>query len=403
MSSLRKWNPFSRQSWASREREFHEIAIRAVDGYDDFGDPSYLEGLKRLLYSYDHEAHLHRMGKMVAAYQIVGLLASRLRTQRWFEMRPDSATVTIERPIIITGMVRTGSTALHYLMGANPDMQCLQYWLGLHPQPRPPRASWEAATDFQHARIELDMMYRAGKNMLEAIHYMTPEGPDESGRILGLGFSDDRFEVVSTVPTYSEWYANTVHRETYALHKRTIQLIGSYEPTTRWLLKYPVHLRNLEALLETYPDACIIWTHRDPADVLPSYVSLCAHFRSLFENSPDRPRIAREQEEAWAQAVERGMNLRKGREHQFHDIYFDDFLTDPIGEVAKAYRHFGQPFSQRAKLALTAWRETHKPGQFGTHAYERNDFGQPAAQVHERYASYLERFPRVLQKSRRAA
>ncbi len=403
MSSLRHWNPFSRQAWVSREQEFHEIAIRAVDGYDGFGDTSYLEGLRRLLYSYDHESRFHRMGKLVAAYQIVGLLANRLRTQRWFEMRPDSAKIVIERPLIITGMVRTGSTALHYLMGANPDMQCLQYWLGLHPQPRPPRASWEAATDFQHARIELDMMYRAGKNMLEAIHYMTPEGPDESGRILGLGFSDDRFEVVSTVPTYSEWYANTVHRETYALHKRTIQLIGSYEPTTRWLLKYPVHLRNLEALLETYPDACIIWTHRDPADVLPSYVSLCAHFRSLFEKAPDRSRIAREQKEAWAQAVELGMKLRKGREQQFHDVYFNDFLTDPVGEVAKAYRHFGQPFSERAKLALTAWRETHKPGQFGTHSYVRDDFGQSAAQVHERYASYLERFPRALQKSRRAA
>ena len=188
----------SRASFSSREQEFHEIAMRGVDGYDNFGDPSYLEGLRRLLYSYDHEARLHTTGKMTAVYQTVGLLASRLHTERWFEMRPDSANVAIERPIIITGMVRTGSTALHYLMGSNPDMQCLQYWLALHPQPRPPRAYWEAATDFQHAHIELDMMYQAGKSMLEAIHFMMPYGPDESGRVLGQNFSDDRFEVVST-------------------------------------------------------------------------------------------------------------------------------------------------------------------------------------------------------------
>jgi hypothetical protein len=182
MSGLGNFNPLSRASFSSREQEFHEIAIRGVDGYDNFGDPSYLEGLRRLLYSYDHEARLHTTGKMTAVYQTVGLLASRLHTERWFEMRPDSANVAIERPIIITGMVRTGSTALHYLMGSNPDMQCLQYWLALHPQPRPPRAYWEAATDFQHARIELDMMYQAGKSMLEAIHFMMPYGPDESGR-----------------------------------------------------------------------------------------------------------------------------------------------------------------------------------------------------------------------------
>jgi len=402
-NALKHFNPLSKASFASREDEFHEIAIRGVDGYDKFGDPSYLEGLRRILYSYDNEARLHKIGKMTAVYQTVGLLAARLHTERWFEMKPDSAKIEIKRPIIITGMVRTGSTALHYLMGANPDMQCLQYWLALHPQPRPPRATWEAATDYQHAVIELDMMYQAGKSMLESIHYMMPDGPDESGRLLGQNFSDDRFEVVSTVPTYSEWYMNTIHRETYQRHKRAMQLIGSYEPDTRWLFKYPVHLRNLDALLEAYPDACIVWTHRDPADVLPSYVSLCAHFRSLFEHSVDREQIAIDQKEAWARAVENGMRLRKGREHQFHDIYFNDFMADPIGEVAKAYEHFDQPFSDRAKAALTAWRETHKPGQFGTHNYTRDDFGQSRAEVHERYAEYLEQFPRVLEKRERSA
>jgi len=401
MSSAKRWNPLGGASFTSREQEFHEIAIRGVDGYDNFGDPSYLEGLRRLLYSYDHEARLHRVGKLTAVYQTVGLLASRLHTERWFEMQPDSANIAIERPIIITGMVRTGSTALHYLMGANPDMQCLQYWLALHPQPRPPRAMWEAATDFQHGRIELDMMYRAGKSMLESIHHMTVEGPDESGRVLAQNFSDDRFEVVSTVPTYSDWYMNTVHRETYARHKRIMQLIGSYDSGKRWLFKYPVHMRNLDAVLDAYPDACIIWTHRDPAEVLPSYVSLCAHFRSLFEKEPDRPRIALEQKEAWARAVENGMRLRKGREHQFHDIYFNDFMADPIGEVAKAYEHFDQPFSKRAQVALGAWRETHKPGEFGTHNYTRDDFGQSRSQVHDRYAAYLEQFPRVLEKRKK--
>ena len=97
------------------------------------------------------------------------------------------------------------------------------------------------------------------------------------------------------------------------------------------------------------------------------------------------------------------MELRKGREHQFHDIYFNDFMADPIGEVAKAYKHFKQPFSVAARTALGLWGDTHKPGQFGTHNYERDDFGHSVAHVHERYADYLEQFPRVLEKKRRAA
>ena len=120
LNAIKHFNPLSKASFASREQDFHEIAIRAADGYDNFGDPSYLEGLRRLLYSYDNEARLHSMGKMTAVYQTVGLLAARLHTERWFQMRPDSAHIEIKRPLVITGMVRTGSTALHYLMGANP-------------------------------------------------------------------------------------------------------------------------------------------------------------------------------------------------------------------------------------------------------------------------------------------
>ena len=95
------------------------------------------------------------------------------------------------------------------------------------------------------------------------------------------------------------------------------------------------------------------------------------------------------------------MRLRKGREHQFHDIYFNDFMADPLGEVAKAYEHFGQPFSEPAREALTAWREANKPGQFGTHNYTRDDFGQSRAQIHDRYSEYLKQFPRALEKAKR--
>ena len=147
------WRPLGKKGWQQREQQFHELAIRGA-GCDDFGDPSYLEGLRRLLYSYDEEARFHTGGELTMAYQLVGFLTERLRTERWLKVRPDAANVAIERPLIITGMVRTGSTALHYLMGANPDMQCLQYWLALHPQPRPPRAMWSRALDYQHAEFE---------------------------------------------------------------------------------------------------------------------------------------------------------------------------------------------------------------------------------------------------------
>ena len=117
--------------WADREQELHERARACEGGADDFGDPSYLEPLRILLDSYDHEARFTRTGKVMAEYFLVNILRGRLRAERWWDLRPSALDVPIERPIIITGLVRTGSTALHYLMGSNPDTQCLAYWLSL--------------------------------------------------------------------------------------------------------------------------------------------------------------------------------------------------------------------------------------------------------------------------------
>jgi hypothetical protein len=377
-----------RTKWSERIDELHERAVKLAGGYDKFGDPSYLEGMRVLLEAYDHEARFHLMGRLLAEYQITTFLVNRLRSEQWWEERPEALNVSIERPVFIMGMVRTGSTALHYLMGANPEMQCLQYWLASHPQPRPPRATWEDARDFQHAVAELKMMYAAGEN-LEAIHYMFAEGPEECRHFLAQSFTDDCFEVGNSVPSYARWYKRGKHVKTYERHKRLVQLVGSYQPDTRWLLKYPVHLRHVDALLDVYPDACIVWTHRDPATVLPSYVSLCTSFRTLQEEAADPVQVAREQMDAWADGVQKGLEARKGRERQFYDVHFRDFMCDPVRTVLGIYRHFDVPITARAEAALHAWQRENPPERHGKHVYEKESFGIARGEIHERFGEYM--------------
>ncbi len=377
--------------WADREQELHERAIACEGGADDFGEDDYLVPLRILLDSYDHEARFTRTGKVMAEYFLVNILRGRLRAERWWTLRPSALDVPIERPIIITGLVRTGSTALHYLMGSNPDTQCLAYWLATHPQPRPPRHSWEAAYDFAATESELRMIYLGGEK-LESIHHMTAPGPEECRHFLAQSFTDDYFEVASTVPTYAEWYRSHHHVEPYRRHKKLVQLVGSYDVGTRWLLKYPVHIRHIDALLEVYPDACIVWTHRDPAAVLASYVGLCEGFRTLQEVPPDREQFAQHQLDVWSEAMTRGLAARAGREDQFHDVWFDDLLADPMGTVAAIYDHFDEPFSAAAERTMAAWQADNPPGKFGEHTYGKDDFGLTAGAIHERFADYVERF-----------
>jgi len=136
--------------FAESEQALHDEAARMA-GCNDFGEPGYLEGLRVLLDGYDQEARFNDHGRGMARQMILGILASRLRSEQQFRAMPEVLETSIERPLVICGLIRTGSTALHYLMGQDPDLQPLEYWLGANPQPRPPREEWEAHPDYQLA------------------------------------------------------------------------------------------------------------------------------------------------------------------------------------------------------------------------------------------------------------
>ncbi len=390
-ATLPLWERLGRRvkPWRQRVDELHEKAIRAAGGFDDFGDTDYREPFEILMGSYDDESRLHPLGRWLAEYQVVGLLTNRLLSNKWWKEHPELHDVPIERPLVITGIVRTGSTALHYLMGANPDTQCLEFFLATHVQPRPPRHTWRRRRDFWAARAELAMMYGLGEG-LEAIHHITADGPEECRHLLAQSFTDDCFEVGNHVPTYAAWYGSRNHVGSYRRHRRLIQIIGGHELGKRWLLKYPVHIRHIDALLEVYPDACIIQTHRDPAAILDSYVSLCTHFRKLQEREAPRREVALHQMEVWAVAAERALAARRRHPDRFHDVHFRDFMADPVGTAEKALAHWGQPLSAAGRAALEAHQRAHPPGKFGKHAYHGVDYGITREQIHERFATYMD-------------
>jgi len=378
----------AKDSFVDSEQLLHDAAIERA-GSDDFGDASYLEGLQVLLKAYDTEARLNEFGTGAVREGLIKALVQRLRVQQQLKETPAVLGTEIKRPIIILGLVRTGSTALHYLMGQDPDMQCLEYWLAEHPQPRPPRNHWDEYKDFQYSLAELDMMYKADP-ALKAIHFMMADGPEECRHLLFQHFTDDAFEVNASIPSYSEWYQQKNLKKTYEQHKAAIQLIGSNEADKRWLLKYPVHLRHLDALLEVYPDACIVQTHRDPARVLPSYCSLMAGFRAIYEDNCDPKDMAERQMELWAAGAEKAMAVREAHDPaQFYDLHFHDFMDDPIGSVKKIYGHFDQELSEAGEARLQDWQENHPQHKHGKHGYS-DEIGYTRESIWKRFGDYMD-------------
>jgi hypothetical protein len=374
------------------EQDLHETAIAAV-GFEDFGDPSYLAGLRALLHAYDEDDRLTDGGRLAARYDLQGTLIRRLRSEKLLRERAGESRCRVRRPIFITGLVRTGSTALHYLMGQDPELQPLPHWLAENPMPVPPRGTWESHPNFQRTAKRLHSLFAEDPSRA-AMHFMGADLPEECGHLLAQNFTDDRYIVSTTLPSYARWYENTEHSQTYVRHRRLIELIGASEPDRRWLLKYPVHLRQLPALLAVYPDACIVQTHRDPLAVLRSYTNMVASYRKTFEDPIDRAAIAREQMESWAAAAERGLAARAaaGGAARFVDLSFDDFTRDPLGSVRRICRVFDHELSDDGAAALAAWQDRNSAGAHGRHEYGDREFPVRREEVVERFAAYIDHF-----------
>jgi hypothetical protein len=378
-------------SFVESEEPLLEAARRATD-HQDFGDESFLEGLRVLLRAYDEEARLTPFGRWMVRQELEGILRARLRTEAGWEARPGVLGLPVQRPVFILGLPRTGTTALHFLLAEDPGNQVLEYWLAAAPGPRPPREEWKQDPRFKQAVQGLRLTYWLDPG-LKAIHWMTPDGPDECRHLFLQSFLDHTFDSNATIPSYTRWFEAQDMRPAYARHRDVLRLIGSPEPRRRWVLKYPAHMRNLAALLRVYPDACIVQTHRDPAKVLPSICSLVAGWRGLYEGGIDRRALGAWQLELYAGMIETALAVRDAHpEARFHDLSFDEVTADPVAAIERTYAAFGFDLGPGAKRRMAAWHAANPQGRHGGHRYTAEEFGLSEGAIRERFAAYTQRF-----------
>ncbi len=381
-----------RAGFVESEAAMLEAAGKAAGGATDLGEDDFRDGLSVLLRSYDEESRLNPFGRWMVGQQITGILRGRLECERWRREQPGIFTGEIRRPIFILGLPRTGTTALHALVAQDPANQALEYWLAASPKPRPPRESWEKDPRFREAAQGLGLTYWLDP-ALKSIHLLTADGPEECRLLLQHTFRDDSFECNSTLPSYSKWYASCDMRPAYRRHRDLLRLVGPASPARRWVLKYPAHLRWLRALVDVYPDACIVQTHRDPARVLPSLCSLIAGWRGIYEDEPDRRAIAAWVVELWAATMEDAMAARRELgEERFFDVPFRETVADPASAVGRVYSHFNIDYPPPTEARLREWHRGHPQHKHGEHRYSAADFGLDPGAIRERFSGYIERF-----------
>ncbi|MCK0176788.1 sulfotransferase [Mycolicibacterium sp. F2034L] len=367
--------------------DLHASATKAC-GLDDFGsdDDNYLEALGVLLDAYAREADLTELGSKMQRFFARNALVARLVSEAAFKQYPQHADVEIERPIFVTGLPRTGTTALHRLLAADPRHQGLELWLAEFPQPRPPRETWSQNPVFQQLDAQFTKAHAENPDYT-GLHYMTADEVEECWQLLRQSLHSVSYETLAHIPSYAQWLARQDWTKPYRRHRRNLQLIGLNDPEKRWVLKNPSHLFALDALFATYPDALVIQCHRPPETLMASMCSLAQHTTAGWSNTFVGDVIGADSLETWSRGLERFTAERaKHDPAQFYDMDYFDFVKDPVAEVQTIYRHFGIEVTDESRAAMERSHEDSKKGpRAPKHTYSLSDYGLTDEQVKERF------------------
>jgi hypothetical protein len=367
--------------------DLHASASR-ITGLTDFGDGGYRQGLAVLLDAYETEAGLTPLGRKVMRAFLRGALVARLLSEAAWAQYPSYADVPIGRPIFVTGLPRTGTTALHRLLTADPDHQGLELWLTEVPQPRPPRSTWDS-NPIYGAIAEAHRRHHVEHPEFMGLHYTSADDVEECWQLLRQSMTSVSFECLAHIPSYSRWLAGQDWVPAYRRHRRNLQLIGLPDTHRRWVLKNPSHLFAVDALLEVYPDALVIQTHRDPGTAIASVCSLNAQASQGWSETFGPEVIGRTQLELWARGLEHFTRRRAAHDPaSFLDVHYDEFIADPLGTIEGIYARLGTRPSDEAWAAMAELDARSRTGdRRPVHHYALENFGLTAEQVSERFGA----------------
>jgi hypothetical protein len=382
------------EKFATASDQLHELVAGLV-GSSDFGDGEYRRGLKVLLQSMDYDPHFTPWGRKLAWGQLICALSGRAHAARAMAQLPGFDRLPVDRPVVITGIPRTGTTALHKLMAVDPQFQGLQEWLIAAPMPRPPRETWESNPHFQHAVAQLNARFAATPD-LRAAHNMVADEVDESLGILCHSFVSNLWACCGySAATYDAWWQCQSELSSYRYFRRTLQLVGSNDPGKRWLLKNPGDIANLDLLFAVFPDAMVIQTHRDPAKAIPSLCALLMQGFAIMEEGRHEARahtLINREAAKWSKAVRDAERVREAHRHQIVDVIHGDFHRDPIGTVKRIYAFLGLTLSRDVEAAMAERVAAAPELSHGVHRYNVADFGVTEDEIREYFGPYLDRF-----------
>jgi len=363
------------------------------DGLVDFGDVSFRAGLETFLHACNDEAELSLFGYFGTRWDTSRFLRNLLRLRHEEEKAPEIVDEPVEQPLFVMGMPRSGTTFLHRLLTADRANRAPRVWEPIHPYPA---LNASGQQDRRQRRVSRQLrMFGVLSPEFKSMHPIDAAAPQECSEITAHTFASLRFDTTYFIPSYRRWLKDNGHLEAYRFHKRFLQHLQYQDRTRpRWVLKCPDHIFALDALQTVYPDALVVFVHRDPLHVITSNARLTEILRKPFTRRIDRTEIGWQEENNWVTATDLLIDIANREpfiKPIFH-IQYLDLIGDPLRVLGNLYRHFGWVLESETVKRIIGILEETPNGGYGANRYSFDTYGFSRERLEQRFAPYVERF-----------
>lgn len=407
------WKPVPRPDWVRRINEEGQCmdiksvvpldensllrAARRNTGLQDFGADDWCEPFQVLIKSLDEEAELNLMGRLMTRSDLLQFLEARLQVEETYKRHPEIDEGEIHKLLLIIGQGRSGTSALQNMLAADPHNGTVKTWEVMFPCPPP-----EAATYLTDPRIAKAEKLASQVNRvipeIQSMHEFGAEMPTESIHLECLSFmSPPWLNLLGQVPSYNVYMAKRGPLLSYQYEKRVLKLLQWKNPRQHWVMKSPAHIQHLPEVLEVYPDAWFIFTHRDPIKALSSVVSLVgtltwARSDHLFMAGSSFEQLAQAEGSAgmlnqvidW---VESGTIPRE----RMCNVQYRDFIKDPLATARQIYEQCGIPLTAEGGAAMQTYMDKSPRSSRPAHRYDAGsaELIEQERRLYRRYQEYF--------------
>ncbi|HET9628336.1 MAG TPA: sulfotransferase [Novosphingobium sp.] len=370
-------------------------AAEAATGLSDYGADDFRPRLKLWLECCDADEGMSGSSRIGIFNQAVNYAVQRLYLEDFIRRHPEVEQVDIDRPLVVAGLPRSGTTYTLALLAGDPRLRSLPHWEGVRPIAEPYIVDGK---DTRHELCEAEWNQQdALLPMMKLVHEFAPDHVTEDIELQGMDFGGYYIEWTARVPAWRDFQFATDRTPWLRYIRRAMQALTFQKGPNRWVTKCPQHMEQMKEVMAALPGAFIVLNHRDPVASIQSAITSMGYTSRITRKRIDLDEIA----EYWIDRYERLLrSCVRDRDavpaDRVYDLYFNRLMDDPIGQLEAIYRKADMPFDEQTRAAFEATIAANQRGKHGQLVYNlRGDFGLNPNDIRDRFAFYFERFPKV--------